>query len=185
MHNVDNRKLIDGCRQNDRTAQRTLYDKYAPLMFPVCLRYIGNETEAEDVLIEAFVTVFTHIEDLEKAGSLQSWIYSIVVNTSLQFLRKQKKQPITEPFEEYVESYTEDNSADNSDTQWEAQDVIRVISEMPETWRLIFNMHAIDDFSFREIAEKTGMNHNTIRVYYQRARAWALEQLSEKGKETK
>ena len=74
MHNVDNRKLIDGCRRNDRSAQRALYDTFAPMMFPVCLRYIGNETEAEDVLIESFVTVFTHIGDVEKASSLQSWI---------------------------------------------------------------------------------------------------------------
>ena len=67
MHNVDNRKLIDGCRRNDRSAQRALYDTFAPMMFPVCLRYIGNEAEAEDVLIESFVTVFTHIGDVEKA----------------------------------------------------------------------------------------------------------------------
>ena len=184
MHNVDNRELIEGCRRNDRLAQRALYDTFAPLMFPVCLRYIGNETEAEDVLIDAFVTVFTHIGDVVKAGSLQSWIYAIVVNTSLQHLRKMKKQPLTESFEEYVGTHPSDEVPDDGlHTQWDPQRVMRVISEMPEKWRIIFNMHAIDDFSFREISEKTGINHNTVRVYYQRARAWALERLSKRGKE--
>ena len=183
MHNVDNRKLIDGCRRNDRSAQRALYDTFAPMMFPVCLRYIGNEAEAEDVLIESFVTVFTHIGDVEKASSLQSWIYSIVVNASLQYLRKMKKQPQTESFEDYVETHPSNEPEEDLHTQWDAQNVMRVIEEMPETWRIIFNMHAIDDFSFKEISEKIGMNHNTVRVYYQRARAWALEQLSKRGKE--
>lgn len=183
MHNVDNRELIEGCRRNDRSAQRALYDTFAPMMFPVCLRYIGNETEAEDVLIEAFVTVFTHIGELEKAGSLQSWIYSIVVNASLQHLRKMKKQPQIESFEDNIAMLPSDGPEEDLYAQWEARDVMRVIEKMPENWRVIFNMHAIDDFSFKEISEKMGMNHNTVRVYYQRARAWALEQLSKIGKE--
>lgn len=172
----ETKKLIEGCLNNDRQSQRALYDKYAPQMYPVCIRYAGNETEAEDILVDAFLNVFTHLKELKKHSSLKSWIYATVVRTSLMHLRAKRQHPFMESFDDMDDSYNcpaPDGEAAIV-AKMEAQQAMKIIARLPETQRTIFNMYAIDGFGYKEIAETLEMNESSVRVYYQRARHWIL-----------
>lgn len=171
-------KLIEGCLNNDRQSQRALYEEYAPKMYPVCIRYAGNEAEAEDILVEAFLNVFTHLHELRKQSSLNSWIYATVVRTALMHLRKERQQPFAEPIDaagNHHHPFIEGEDAIVA--KIDAKEAMSIIARLPEMHRIIFNMHAIDDFKFREIADELGLNASSVRVYYQRARQWILTEM--------
>jgi RNA polymerase sigma factor (sigma-70 family) len=89
--------LLSGCIRGDRKMQRELYDRFAPKMYGVCLRYAGNAEEAEDILQEGFIKVFRKIESFRGEGSFEGWIRRIFVNTAIEYYRKKTYlQPITE-----------------------------------------------------------------------------------------
>lgn len=169
-------ELIEGCLNNDRQSQRALYELYAPQMYPICIRYVG-EAEAEDILVEAFVSVFTHLHELKKQSSLNSWIFATVVRTALMHLRKEQQRPYTEPLDNAGDNHPAIEDENAIIAKMDAKEVMNIIAQLPEMHRIIFNMHAIDDFKFREIADELGINASSVRVYYQRARQWILTEM--------
>lgn len=173
-------KLIDGCLQNDRRAQCRLYEIFAPAMLGVCCRYASSKEEAEDIMIEGFTSVFTSLSTFRRESSLQSWIRSIMVKTAINTFRAHKKFLLHEEMDEAGAFAAGSNMGGDILTKLEARQILALIQEMQEDWRVIFNLRVVEEYSFKEIAEELGRNENTIRVYFQRARAWLLERIQDK-----
>lgn len=166
--------LVNECAKGNSKAQRALFDKFAPKMLAVCQRYLRNNQEAEDVLQDGFVKVFQKIVDFKMEGSLEGWIRRIIVNTALDTIRKNKKLLDDVQVEEvqYKVSFT--------DHQFEGMDLaqlMKLINEMPDGYRVVFNMFAIEGYSHKEIADTLGVTENTSKSQYSRARAFLRTQL--------
>lgn len=171
---MDDLTLVNECAKGNSKAQRALFDKFAPKMLAVCQRYLRNNQEAEDVLQDGFVKVFQKIVDFKMEGSLEGWIRRIVVNTALDTIRKNKKLLDDVQVEEvqYKVSFT-DHQFDGMDL---AQ-LMKLIDAMPDGYRVVFNMFAIEGYSHKEIADTLGVTENTSKSQYSRARAFLRTQL--------
>ncbi|MNV03240.1 ECF RNA polymerase sigma factor SigR [compost metagenome] len=166
--------LVNECAKGNSKAQRALFDKFAPKMLAVCQRYLRNNQEAEDVLQDGFVKVFQKIVDFKMEGSLEGWIRRIIVNTALDTIRKNKKLLDDVQVEEvqYKVAFI-DHQFDGMDL---AQ-LMKLINDMPDGYRVVFNMFAIEGYSHKEIADTLGVTENTSKSQYSRARAFLRTQL--------
>lgn len=167
--------LVKKCIDGDQRAQRTLFEKFAPKMLGVCLRYAKEQTQAEDVLQDGFVKVFTKLEGY-KGGSLEGWIRRIMVNTSLDQIRKNHK------FQDNIDIDQVDYKVTDNGFILEglmAEDLMKLISSMPDGYRVVFNMFAIEGYSHKDIAKELGVSENTSKSQYSRARAFLKTKLEE------
>jgi RNA polymerase sigma-70 factor (ECF subfamily) len=171
---MDDLTLVTECAKGNSRAQRVLFDKFAPKMLVVCQRYMKSIDEAEDVLQDGFVKVFQKIGEFKMEGSLEGWIRRIVVNTALDMLRKNKKLlgDVSIDDVSYKVSF-EDNSFDEMDVNH----LMKLINELPDGYRVVFNMFAIEGYSHKEIADTLGVSENTSKSQYSRARAFLRNQL--------
>jgi RNA polymerase sigma-70 factor (ECF subfamily) len=156
--------LINDCLKGKRVAQETLYQQYSPTMFATCMRYLGNDTQAEEVMIAGFLKVFSHLEKYKHEGSFEGWIRRIMINETLTVLRQRKIW--VEPIEnaKYIssDSYTDMNFA--------AEDLMKLIENLPTGYRAVFNLYAIEGYSHKEIAEMLGISESTSKSQLSRAR---------------
>ena len=152
------KELIAACRQENRAAQKLLYERYSPKMFGVCLRYVRNREDAEDVLVSGFFKVLTNIHAFRGAGSFEGWIRRIVVNEALMFLRKKHNFRMT------VEvSNIELKSEVRVEDELAAQDILNLLEKLPTGYRTIFNLYVVEGYKHREIAELLGISINTSK----------------------
>lgn len=161
-------ELINGCIRGDREAQKRVYDLYSPLMYPVCLRYMKNTVEAEDVLVIAFTRIFEKINQFKATGSLEGWIKRIVINEALMHLRKQRTMFVISDKE--IEDV--DRADDNTYNYLEAEELFSMLDKLPPGYRSVFNLYAIDGFSHKEIATHLGISENTSKSQFSRARVF-------------
>lgn len=147
--------------------QRALYDRYAPLMMGVCMRYAANEQEAEDVLQEGFITVFRKIDSFEGKGELGAWLRKVFLNTALMQYRKNKAR--LQDLDVDVVGFRLESGDDPLD-QLQADDLMRMIQRLPPGARMVFNLYAIEGFDHNEIAEQLGVSQGTSKSQYSRAR---------------
>ena len=166
-------ELIRQCLENNRVAQRELYQHFASRMMAVCYRYARSREDAEEILQESFVKVFTQLKKFRGEGSFEGWIRKIVVNTALQQIRKDmhRMKDISFPDNLEVPGVHLSPSA-------EADELMDLIRQLPQGYRAVFNLYAIEGYAHKEIAEMLGINEGTSRSQYLRARAWLAKQLS-------
>jgi RNA polymerase sigma-70 factor (ECF subfamily) len=160
--------LLQGCIHNKAAAQKELYQKYSPKMLAVCYRYGHNREDAEDMLQEGFIKVFTQIHTFENRGSLEGWIRRIIVHTCINILKKNKK------FNESVDlihATTMQVREENIPSIIQAKQVIECIRLLPIGYRTVLNLYAIEGFSHREIGEMLDIEESTSRSQYTRAKA--------------
>jgi len=159
-------ELIEACRRNDRTAQKALFERMAPKMLSVCRRYVRDRMEAEDVLVVSFTKVFERIGQYKGDGSFEGWVRRITVNESLTFLRRNKMMFLETDLE------TAERTGESAflETGLEAEDLMKLIQELPPGYRMVFNLYAIDGFSHKEIAEQIGITESTSKSQLSRAR---------------
>ena len=161
------KQLIKRCRQHDRVAQQKLYEKYAPVMLSICMRYVKDYHVACDLMHDGFITVYSKIGDFRSEGSFEGWMRRIFVNTALEALRKNDllrngvELNALEPQQEADYSAVEKISAD---------ELMELIAQLPPGFRTVFNMFAIEGYSHREIAETLNINESTSRSQYTRAK---------------
>ncbi len=167
--------LIEGCKKGNRTAQGKLYQYYASRMKGVCLRYGKNEDEAKDILQEAFIKIFSSINNFksQQGGSFEGWIKRIIINTAISYYKKNKKFNQSHSLEEYENSVhdtiteEEDNTVDSEITQAE---LLQALQELPEIFRMAFNLFYIEDYSHKEISELLSIDEKTSRTRLFRAK---------------
>lgn len=168
-------QLVKGCLKGDVLCQKQLYFTYAPKMKAICLRYAANEHEAEDMLQEAFIRVYTKMNSFKKDGPLGAWIRRVVVNTAAEIYRREKKHQNNGVIEDHMyvvskNDYVIDTLA--------ANELLSLIQRLPKGYRMVFNFYAIEGYSHKEIGEKLGVSESTSKSQYSRARA-AIRQLIE------
>lgn len=170
-------ELIDHCKQGDRKAQAQLYRKYASILFGISLKYSRNKTEAEDNLHDSFMTIFNKIDQYSGKGSFEGWMKRITVNTVLQKYRKEEHlNVVSENTEEVIE-------IDSGFEDINLQTLLQYIQELPNKYRLTFNMYVLDGFSHKEISQKLGTSIGTSKSNLARARMILKEKIeSEKAK---
>lgn len=174
----EERLLVEACLRGERSAQKRLYDVYARRMMPICLRYTNDRESAIDLLHDAFVKVYAHLDDFKFEGSFDGWMRRIFVNTALAQLRKTAEQPYTVDVEEARGLSQNDYSV--LDTM-SAEEIMRCIASLPEIYRVVFNMFAVDGYSHKEIAEQLNITESSSRVYFLRARK-LLQEMLEKNR---
>jgi RNA polymerase sigma factor (sigma-70 family) len=158
--------LIEGCLRGDRKLQQALYERYAPKMYGVCLRYAGNAEEAEDILQEGFIKVFNKIGSFRREGSLEGWIRRIFVNTAIEHYRKKTYlQPITD----YEEDTVEGNYLSVLDSLAE-KDIVQLVQQLSPGYRTVFNMYVIEGYTHKQIAESLGISEGTSKSQLSRAK---------------
>lgn len=170
-------KLIDSCIKGDRAAQRVLYDRLAPRMFPLCIRYVCDRSLAEDVLQDGFVTLFTRLQDFKGEGSFEGWARKIFVNTALMSLRKKDALKMSEDLE-LARNLKADNSSQLQNLGY--RDLMAMITELPPGFRTVFNMYAIEGYSHKEIGKILGISETTSRTQLSRARIWLQNKIKER-----
>jgi RNA polymerase sigma factor (sigma-70 family) len=168
-------ELIKGCLKRERHAQQALYDQYSSKMYALCYRYVRHAMEAEDVLVMAFTKIFDRIEQFKGEGSFEGWIRRIMVNEALTHLRKSRAMYV----ETELEQADREPDYDQLSDHLEAEDLQKMIQELPPGYRLVFNMYAIDGYSHKEIAEQLGISENTSKSQLSRARTYLQKILME------
>ncbi|WP_430908568.1 RNA polymerase sigma factor [Maribacter sp. 2-571] len=164
-------ELIQNCKQGNRQAQEQLYRKYAGVLFGICLKYSRNKTEAEDSLHDSFMTIFDKIHQFGSKGSFEGWMKRITVNTVLQKYRKQEHlNVVSENLEEEVEIASEH-------TDINLQVLLKYIQELPNKYRLTFNMYVMDGYTHKEIGEQLGTSPGTSKSNLARARILLKEKI--------
>ena len=159
--------ILAGCLNNDSVAQRELYNRYSPKMLSVCYRFAQNREDAEDMLQEGFIRVFTQIHSFRNSGSFEGWIRRIIVHTCINFLKKYKK------FNESLDLAYVANVQIKEETIPSimfARQVIECIRLLPAGYRTVLNLYAIDGYSHKEIAGMLDIEESTSRSQYTRAK---------------
>jgi len=173
--------LIAGCVKQKASAQRALFDKYSGRMLSLCRRYVKDVLEAEGVMITAFTKIFERIEQYTGEGNFEGWMKRIMVNESLQYLRKHKNMQLNMDIEEAHHLPNYDAMEDHLQTE----DLMQMIAELPVGYRTVFNLYAIEGFSHKEIAEQLKINENTSKSQLSRARVYLQKRLAEMEQEIK
>lgn len=170
---------IEGCKKNDRAAQKQVYERFSSRMLGVCLRYLGNRPDAEEILLNGFLKVFEKIGQYKNEGSFEGWIRRIMVNECLNHLRKQKFLYV----EYSSQQVTENNDLTYNESRFEVEDLLQLIDKLPQGYKTVFNLYAIEGYSHLEIAEMLGINENTSKSQLSRARAWLQREIANLEKE--
>ena len=157
-------QLIENCKINDTKAQGELYKLYASKLFPICLKYSRNYAEAEDNLQDAFLTIFNKIKQYKNTGSFEGWIKRIVINTALQRYRSEKVLNIVN------DNISEDIEIDIDDDDISLKYLLQIIQELPDRYRLVFNLYVMDGYSHKDISEMLDITVGTSKSNLARAR---------------
>ena len=166
-------ELIKGCIRQDARCQRMLFDRYAGKMMSVCLRYANDTMEAEDMIQDAFIKVFQYIGQFKFEGAFEGWVRRIVVNTAIRHLEKKKMH-----FKDIDDnSYNAPQIDAQAYTHLGEDDLMKLISQLPEGYRLVFNLNAIEGYSHEEIADMLNIQPGTSRSQLVKARKMLQHQI--------
>lgn len=164
-------QLIEQCKKNDVKAQSQIYKLFASKLFSVCLKYSRNNAEAEDNLQDAFVTIFKKISQFKNIGSFEGWMKRITINTALQCYRSKGV------FDIVNENKIEDESLEIDEDIISIDFLLKIIQELPDRYRLVFNLYVLDDYSHKEIAEMLMISTGTSKSNLARARMILKEKI--------
>ena len=170
--------ILAGCLQNNAAAQRELYNRYSPRMLSVCYRFTQSREDAEDMLQEGFIKVFTQMHTFQNKGSFEGWIRKIIVHTCINFLKKYKK------FNDNVElAYAGflEVKEETIPSIMQAKQVVECIRLLPVGYRTVLNLYAIEGYSHKEIANMLEIEESTSRSQYTRAKAMLEDILVKKN----
>ncbi len=156
---MTNEELLKRLTEQDRTAQKHLYERYSPLMFSVCRRYLRQREDAEEALISGFYKVFSQIDSYTGAGNFEGWIRRIMVNECLMILRR--VQPLYFPGDEG--NFAEQTDSFNIEADISAREIMEVLDLLPPGYRTVFNLYVLEGFKHHEIAETLGISINTSK----------------------
>ena len=165
-------RLIKNCINQDAEAQSQLYKQYASKLFSLCLKYSKNYAEAEDNLHDAFITIFSKLEQYNNKGSFEGWLKRIAINTSLQRYRED-----VGVYDIVNEGNIEDVSLDINDEDLHLDFLLKIIQELPDRYRLVFNLYVLDGYSHVEISELINISTGTSKSNLARARLILKEKI--------
>lgn len=174
LHNAQQQKLVERAAKKDRQAQHELYEMHAPKLLSVIRMYVKDRQFAEDVLVEAFIKIFKKIPDFQNKGSFEGWMRRIAVNQAIDFLRSEKtKLKCTQLREEFCKS------PEGPQKNESANYIQSKLDELPEGYKMVFTLYAIEGFKHKEIAAKLKISTGTSKSQLAKARKMLQEKLKE------
>ncbi|MFV8391811.1 RNA polymerase sigma factor [Flavobacterium sp. LB2P6] len=171
LHQEEN-ELIQLAVKKSRHAQQQIYTQFSPKMLSVCRQYIKDMHLAEDIMITAFMKVFTNLKNFQHKGSFEGWIRRIMVNECISFIRVQKKVKYIEDEDYFEESFN------NIESQFSIDDIQFLIDSLPDGYKMVFNLYAIEGFKHHEIASMLGINEGTSKSQLSHARKMLQGQIN-------
>jgi RNA polymerase sigma factor (sigma-70 family) len=177
---MSEQQIIEGCAKHERKAQQLLYEKYSRFLLGVCLRYATDKAEAEDILQESFLKIFFNIKEYSGTGSFVGWLRKVAVNTAITHYHKHLKYRYHVEIEDYVSVETGTESFEED--FFTSEELYKVINELPGGYRLVFNLYAVEGYKHKEIAEMLGIDTNTSKSQYSRAKAVIRDKLEKLGR---
>ena len=173
---MTDRELANRCLSGDRSASETLWKQHSGKMYSVCKRYFDRNEDAQDALQEGFIRVFKHLDQWQGDGPLGAWIRKVMVNTSLNMLKRQARKGILVQI---------DTSAELTQNDFDAlgrlneDDLLNLIRQMPAGYRTVFNLFALEGYSHLEIADMLSVSENTSKTQYHKAKGWLKSRLEQ------
>ncbi len=163
LHNQE-KSLIKKAIDNNREAQQQLFEQHSPKMLGVCRQYVKDLHHAEDLLLQGFLKVFTNLHKFKHEGSFEGWIRRIMVNTCISYLRKKSLVDLSD--EDYVFNDAATDSLENT----AVEDLQKLIDQLPDGYKMVFNLFAIEGYKHSEIAEKLNISESTSKSQLFKAR---------------
>ena len=174
---LNEEQLIEGCKKNMRKARNNLYKLYARKLLGICLRYTRNKSEAEDVLHDAFIKIFTKIDQYSGKGSFEAWMKRITTNTAIQHLRDKAKKRLVISEKEVDEVNIIEEVKEES-PQLPAQELMKIIQMLPDGYKMIFNLYVFEKMSHKEIAQLLGISEGTSKSQFSRAKQYLRNEIN-------
>jgi RNA polymerase sigma-70 factor (ECF subfamily) len=181
---LNEKALVEQCRDQNRHAQKLLFDKYFGKMMAICLRYLKSEEDAVEALNNAFLKVFAKINQYKSEGSLEGWIKRIVINTSIDFVRGNKLYRAnfiqTNEFHLYGEPEDEAALIDEkfNALDFSKEEIFQMVEELPPATRVVFNLYVVDEFSHQQISENLKITEGTSKWHLSNARKILKEKIN-------
>ena len=169
----EEKELIELAVENNRHAQHEIYSKFSPKMLSVCRQYCKDVQQAEDVMITAFMKVFSNLKNFEHKGSFEGWIRRIMINECISFIRVQKKVKFI------VDETFFEESFNNIESQFSVDDIQFLIDSLPDGYKMVFNLYCIEGFKHQEIASMLGINEGTSKSQLSHARKILQQQINQ------
>lgn len=165
-NSLTEKQLIEGCLKRNPKYQKGVFQRYAPKMLAVCRRYARHEMEAEDMMQDGFIKVFRYLESFGNRGSFEGWIRRIMINTALKHCSKSafKKESIG------VEKLPENSINPVIFSKLGIDELMELVSQLPDGYRIVFNLYVVEGYSHKEIAENLGIGESTSRSQLVKAR---------------
>ena len=175
---MTSKELIKGCKKNRKEAQKALYGLYAPKLMGLCRRYSKNREEAEDIFQEGFVKAFGSIGKLQSSSMLETWLKRIFVNTAINYYHKQKRH--------YHHFDSDELEIENNDYEdivgkMTQQELLVFINDLPDGYRMVFNLYVLEGYNHREIAEMLDISEGTSKSQLSKAKKMLKERLRKAG----
>jgi RNA polymerase sigma factor (sigma-70 family) len=164
-------QLIINCKKRDIKSQSEIYHLFAGKLFALCLKYSKTKQSAEDNLQDAFITIFDKIDQYKFKGSFEGWMKRIVINTSLQTYREKNVLNLVE------ENYPDEVEVEIDEDDLSLDFLLKIIQELPERYRMVFNLYVLDGYSHKEISGMLGIVEGTSKSNLSRARLILKEKI--------
>jgi len=165
---LEEKDLISACLKGNNAAQKKLYDTHKQIMMGICMRYSKNREEAQDILQEGFLKVFTDLHKYKPVKPLIAWMRTVMVHTALNYIkRERRKDKVVGQFDNELFNQ---NVSSASELKENADYLVKIIQQLPDEYQLVFNLFGIEGYSHKEIAEMLDITENTSKVRLLRAR---------------
>lgn len=175
-HSYSINEIIQGCLKNKRKYQKLLYDRYARLMYRICLSYVNDRDAAQDVLQDGFIKVFKNIRHYDENGSLDGWIRKIIVNTAIDYLRSKKRLGNMLEYDDEIKSSDVKNDGIQNVN---VEAILLKVNQLPDGARAVFNLYALEGYSHKEIAQQLAITEGTSKSQFNRAKRMLKDWLKE------
>lgn len=177
---IHDSEIIRGCQKGSLKMQRVLYERFAPKMLGVCLRYARDKEEAEDMLQEGFIKVFLKLGEFRGDGSFEGWIRRIMINTAINYYMRFRKHLYQQDIKE-IEEITEDQHV--AFDHLHVKDLLALVQSLPSGYRTVFNLYEIEGYQHKEIAEMMEISVSTSKTQLLHARRLLQKRLGNYGRE--
>jgi RNA polymerase sigma factor (sigma-70 family) len=174
MNMQPDQALIRGCKEGDKDAFDGIYSRYSSVMYGICLRYARDREEAQDLLQEGFIRVYERIHQYSGEGSFEGWMRRLFVNMALDVYKKKKRES------EQVLAFAAEMVPEEDDNPWPAvseKELVEMIRQLPEGYRMVFNLFAVEGFSHKQIAAQLGISESTSKTQFFKARKQLRQQV--------
>lgn len=165
---MDEKELVAGCKRGEEWACKKIYEQHAPVMMGVCMRYVYDRETAKDILQEGFIKVFTKIDTYSEKGALGGWMRRIFATTALEYLRQKDALKLSTSIDDHYDSFEYANAS--AVDLLSAEELMTCIGRLPQGYRTIFNLFAIEGYSHAEIAEMLNIKESTSRSQFLRGK---------------